>query len=110
MIGDKVEEGVKLFKVGQTRSLVTNMSKGGMGYVLLQKRCTCNELTPRCCSEGWTPVNIGSRFYSQAERNYSAIEGELLGVTWALEKTKHWTLRCHGLLVFTDHKPLLGLI
>ena len=29
---------------------------------------------------------------AQAENNYSAIEGELLGVTWALERTKFWSL------------------
>ena len=61
-------------------------------------------------SEGWIPVNIGSRFCSQAQRKYSAIKGELLGETWALDKTRHWTLGCPGLLVFTDLKPLLGLV
>ena len=39
-IGDKVEEGVKLFKVGQTTALVTDWSKESLGYVLLQKICT----------------------------------------------------------------------
>ena len=36
-IGDKVEEGVNLFKVGQTTALVTDWSKKHLGYILLQK-------------------------------------------------------------------------
>ena len=27
-----------------------------------------------------------------------------------MDKTRHWTLGCPGLLIFTDHKLLLGLI
>ena len=69
-IGDKVEEGVKLFKVGHTMALVTDWSKEVLEYVLLQKICTCNELTPSCCSEGWTTIHIGSRSCSQAEGHY----------------------------------------
>ena len=65
----------------------------------------------RCLlGDGWIPVNIGSRFCSATERNYDVIKGELLGVAWALEKTRHWTLGCPWLLIFTDHKPLLGLL
>ena len=55
-------------------------------------------------------MNIGSRFCSATERNYDVIKGELLGLAWALEKTRHWTLGCPWLLIFTDHKPLLGLL
>ena len=107
---DKEEEGVRLFRVGRTTAFVTDWSKEGLGFFLLQKLCSCNEIMPRCCNKGAIAINIGSRFCSQAERNYSAIKGELLGVTWALDKTKHWTLGYLGLRVFTDHKPLIGLV
>ena len=38
------------------------------------------------------------------------MEGELWGLLWALEKTRFWTLGCPDLILFTDHKPLVGLV
>ena len=52
----------------------------------------------------------GSRFCSPAESYYSPVEGELLAVTWALKKTRIFTLGATNLYVVTDHKPLVGLI
>ena len=52
----------------------------------------------------------GSHFCSQAESRYSPVEGELLAVTWALKKTRIFTLGATNLFVVTDHKPLVGLI
>ena len=45
-IADKVEEGVKLFQVGRPTALVTDWSKESLRYVLLQKQCSCSELSP----------------------------------------------------------------
>ena len=45
-IADKVEEGVKLFRVGRPTALVTDWSKESLRYVLLQKQCSCSELSP----------------------------------------------------------------
>ena len=53
---------------------------------------------------------IGSRFTNQAESNYAPIEGECLAVTYALEKTKYYTLRASKLIICVDHKPLLGIL
>ena len=33
-----------------------------------------------------------------------------MGLLWALEKTRFWTLGCPDLMLFTDHKPLVGLV
>ena len=55
-------------------------------------------------------VLCGARFCTAAESRYHPIEGELLGVTWALEKTGYYTLGCTKLLVLVDHKPLIGLL
>ena len=55
-------------------------------------------------------ILCGSRFCTPAESRYHPIEGELLGVTWALEKTGYYTLGCQKLLVLVDHKPLIGLL
>ena len=46
---------------------------------------------------------MDSRFCTAAEAKYHPIEGELLGVTWALEKTSYYTLGCDQLLVLVDH-------
>ena len=55
-------------------------------------------------------ILCGSRFCTPAESRYHPIEGELLGVAWALEKTGYYTLGCKNLLVLVDHKPLIGLL
>ena len=43
------------------------------------------------------------------EERYAPIEGEALGLAWALEQTKYLTLGCENLTVATDHKPLVGI-
>ena len=75
----------------------------------MQKVCTCKELTPLCCTEGWVLTYAGSRFTSPAESRYHPIEGEALGVAWGLHKTRHFTLGCKNLVVAVDHKPLLKI-
>ena len=50
------------------------------------------------------------KFLFWAESRYSAVEGELLGLLWALEKTRFLTLGCTDLMLFNDHKPLVGLV
>ena len=52
----------------------------------------------------------GSRFCLSAESCYSPVEGKLLAVTWALKKTRIFTLGATSLYVVTDHKPSIGLI
>ena len=46
----------------------------------------------------------------KAEQNYAAIEGEALGVAWALEQTRYFTMGCNDLLVVVDHKPLVKIL
>ena len=55
-------------------------------------------------------ITCGSRFCTRAETKYHPIEGELLGVTWALEKSAYYTLGSDKLLILVDHKPLIGLL
>ena len=76
----------------------------------MQKKCTCEEITPYCCTGGWQLILAGSRFTKGAEERYAPVEGEALAVEWALESTKHYTLGNHKLLVATDHKPLLKIL
>ena len=74
--------------------MVTDWSRRGVGYILWQKRCQCPEFKLECCKPGWVVVAVGSRFCTAAETRYAPIEGELLGVVWALKKTSHYTLGC----------------
>ena len=55
-------------------------------------------------------VFAGSRFTSGPESRYSPVEGEALGVAWALEKSKHFTLGCPNLYIAVDHRPLLKVL
>ena len=90
--------------------LSTDWSKDGIGYVLSQQKCNCEEVSLKCCSEGWSTVLVGSRFCTGAESRYAPVEGEALGIVWALNHTKHFTLGSKKLTVLTDHKPLCKLL
>ena len=96
--------------MNRVTSVETDWSQDGLGFRLRQKYCNCAELKPNCCIDGWRVVLCGSRFCSSAESRYSPVEGELLAVTWALKKTRIFTLGAAHLYIITDHRPLLGLI
>ena len=109
IIAREVEQGIQSFDRTKPTCLLTDWCKTGLGYVLMQKHCTCTELQPTCCPAGWRVCGVGSRFTSPAESRYSPTEGEALSITNGLDKTKYFTLGCDKLVVGTDHKPLLGI-
>ena len=82
----------------------------GTGYAKNTINAQCTLLTFDYCSDGWRVSMFGSRFCLPAESCYSPVKGELLAVTWALKKTRIFTLGATNLYVVTDHKPLVGLI
>ena len=84
--------------------------KDGIGWILQQKTCECDAITPICCPDGWRLVLAGGRFTLPAESRYSPTEGECLAVAVALEQSKFYTLGCPRLYVATDHKPLVGIL
>ena len=107
---DAIREGVKIFDLQRRTCLRTDWSKKGIGYFLSQKHCDCkHDRTYGCCPDGWKVTLAGSRFLTPAEQNYAAIEGEALGVAWALEQTRYFTMGCDDLVVIVDHKPLVKL-
>ena len=97
---------MRIFDIEKPTCLRTDWSTRGVGYFLLQKHCSCDSQLPDCCEGGWQTTLAGSRFLSDAEKRYAAIEGEALAVAWSLEQTKYFTQGCNNLLVVTDHKPL----
>ena len=115
-LAKQVEEGIKSYDPKKTTALVTDFYKNGVGFLLMQKHCTCKKMTEAgkldalCCKTGWKVCMVGSRFTKKSESNYTPTEGELLGVVNALQKTKFFTLGCPDLFIGTDHKPLIGLL
>ena len=110
-IAKLVERGVRAFEVGRQTCLATDWSKHGVGFVLLQKFCTCNmDDAPNCCKDGWHLIFAGSRFTTDAKSRYAPAEGEALAVTYALEKCRIFVLVCHKLLLAVDHKPLVKIL
>ena len=90
--------------------LITDWSKEGIGFVLLQKHCTCPAKSdPLCCDEGWKPAYCNSRTLALEEANYAPIEGEGLGVTWALKKARLFLLGHPKFTIYVDHKPLVRI-
>ena len=106
----QVKDGVKSYDVTRPTCIQTDWSKEGIGYLLLQKYCSCPmEKASVCCHEGWQLVFAGSRFTRGAEPRYSPTEGEALAVAWALNHAHLFTKGCPKILVSTDHLPLLGI-
>ena len=79
--------------------LFTDASRKGFGFILTQKD-----------EEGHLRlITCSSRFLSDAEKNYSTIELELQAIQWAVHKCRLYLAGTH-FTVFTDHKPLLGIM
>ena len=107
----RVKNGVKMYSISRKTCVATDWSKLGLGFLVLQKHCKCSmEKAPRCCEEGWQIVFAGSKKCSGAESRYAPIEGEALGVAWALEKARMFTLGCPDLLVTVDHQSLIPIL
>ena len=107
---ESVREGVKTFNPELKTCVATDWSKKGIGFILLQKKCSCPGESPICCNDGWVVTFCGSRFTTGPETRYSSVEGETLAVCWALEKCRYFIMGCPDLVIATDHKPLLKRI
>ena len=108
-IVEAIKHGVEIFDPEKPTCLRTDYSQTGIGFFLGQKHCSCREIKVGCCSDGWRITLAGSRFLRPAETRFAPVEGESLGVVWALEQTRYFTLGCDTLIVAVDHKPLVKL-
>ena len=106
----KITKGVGIFDPKRVTCLATGWFKKSIGFWLLLKYCTCEVITPICCSTGWNIVFAGGRFIHPAESRYAPTEGEALAVVYGLESARHFVLGCDNLVLATDHKPLLEVL
>ena len=75
-----------------------------------QKHCSCLSEEPWCYKDSWKLTFANNRYTHKAEMNYAPVEGEALGVAWALDKARHFVLGCKDLIVAVNHKPLLKVL
>jgi hypothetical protein len=80
--------------------LLTDASRKGIGYSLVQMKKPCK--VPRL-------IMAASRFLSGGEKNYVAVELELLAIQWVVQKCRMY-LAGAQFTVVTDHQPLLGIM
>ncbi|PAV90485.1 hypothetical protein WR25_22647 [Diploscapter pachys] len=78
----------------------SDASLQGIGAVLLQEQ-----------SDGeYRPIAYTSRALTKSEKNYAALELEALAVSHALEMFRHNIMGAKKVEVWTDHKPLHGIL
>ena len=99
-----IQQGVRIFDVTKCTCLRIDWCKTGIGYLLAQQHCNCQDSSYGCCPDGWQITLAGSRFLT--ESNYAPIEGKALAVVWVLDQTWFFTMGCNALLVIVDHRPL----
>lgn len=86
--------------------LYSDASDIGCGCVLGQQRKVVIDGEE---SEEMVPIAFASWVFDSTQMNYSAGEGELLGIILALRKFQYYLMGQH-IDVYTDHKPLLGMM
>ena len=105
-----VSDGLAYYDKSRPTVVLTDWSKEGLGFVILQQYCNCVcQNIPFCCSGGWKLALCGSRHLTNEEMNYAAIEGEAAAVVWCLKKARLFLLGCPNLTLVTDHRPLVKL-
>jgi len=95
-IVNEIEESVRIFNETRPTCLVTDWSKTGIGFWLLQKHCICTQIRPFCCNTGWRTTLVGSRFTHPNEAD-------------VLHRARFFVLGYEELLIAVDHKPLLKI-
>ena len=106
MLGD----GLSYYDKTRRTAVVTDWCKDGMGFVILQQHCNCEDSkAPFCCKGGWKLALCGSRHLTDAETGYAIVEGEDAAVVWYLRKARLFSLGCPNFLLVTDHRPLVRL-
>ena len=113
-ISELVSRGLAYYDTNRRTAVITDWSKKGIGFVIMQKHCNCvNDINDQsilnCCKQGWRLAFCHSRHLEQNEQEYAPIEGEALAVCWALKKARLFLLGCPHFEVIVDHIPLLKI-
>ena len=104
------KDGLSYFDCSRPTIAMTDWSKEGIGFIVLQQFCSCSSSdAPFCCKNGWRLALCGSRHLTSAEAGYAPVEGEALAVAWCLRKARLFLLGCPNLVLVTDHRPLVKL-
>ena len=104
------EDGLAYYDPSRETAVITDWSKSGIGFVVMQKHCHCtHDTTPLCCPKGWKLAFCNSRHLAPAEQNYAPIEGEALAVVWALKKARLFLLGCKRFTIYVDQQPLVKI-
>ena len=107
---DLATKGLTNYELNRDTALVTDWSKKGIGFVLLQKHCACEDNSnPTCCEGGWKLVYCNSRTLGPEEQGYAPVEGEGLAVTWALKKCRMFLLGHPKFFILVDQRPLVKI-
>ena len=109
-ICQEASRGLAYFDTNKNTLIMTDWSKTGIGFIILQQHCSCNAReSPFCCIGGWKLVLCGSRHLQDAEQRYAPVEGEALAIAWCFRKARNLLLGCPHFMVITDHKPLISI-
>ena len=107
-IGQLASEGLRYYDITRPTMVITDYSKRGLGFVVMQQYCQCvSSEAPFCCQGGWKLALCGSWHLTEAEGHYSTIEGEALAIAWCPQKARLFLLGCPTLTIATDHKSLV---
>eukprot|EP00794_Sanderia_malayensis_P020930 gene20930-22984_t len=104
-----VQDGVKTFVREQPTCLITDWSKTGIGFHLIQNHCNCPQPSrPDCGKDHWKLIFAGSRFTKDSESRYARLEGEALAVAFGLKRCPMFVMGAPQTVV-VDHKPLINM-
>ena len=90
--------------------LATDDSEYGLGAVLFHKDSASLEKSgTRFGQPEERVISYASRTLSAAERNYSQVEKEALGIIFSITKFEKYLMR-RRFTIYTNHKPLVKLV
>ena len=102
-------QGLTFYDGTKKTVLITDWSKVGIGFLLLQKHCNCFSDSIECCIDGWKLVLCRSRHLTSSESQYAPIEGEALAICWASKKACIFQQGNIHFDIIVDHAPLLKI-
>ena len=84
-ISELASRGLAYYDTNRRTAVITDWSKKGIGFVIMQKHCNCvndinDQSTLNCCEQGWRLAFCNSRHLEKNEQEYAPIEGEALAV------------------------------